>query len=69
MICTHLPLQVLDEYFNRAGDTLRAAFLQIRGFEMLSNQLKQYRVSVELMNALFSMLLAQQVNLAELSDR
>lgn len=54
---------VLDEYFKRGDESLRSAFLQIRGFDLLSNQLKQFGISVELMNALFSMLLLQQVNL------
>ena len=58
-------LQVLDEYFKRGDESLRSAFLQIRGFDLLSNQLKQFNISVELMNALFSMLLVQQVNLAD----
>lgn len=56
---------VLDEYFKRGGEAYRSAFLQIKGFDLLSNQLKQFNVSVELMNALFSMLLQQQISLTD----
>ena len=56
-------LQVLDEYFKRGGEGVRVTFVQVKGFNLLAGQLKQYKVSFELMSALCSMVVGQEVNL------
>ena len=42
--------QVLDEYFKRGGEGVRVTFVQVKGFNLLAGQLKQYKVSFELMS-------------------
>ena len=54
---------MLDEFFRRAGDSSQANFLQVKGFSLLALQLKQFPVSFELMSALFSIVIGQEINL------
>ncbi len=54
--------QVLDEYFKRC-EAMRANFVQVKGFNLLANQLKQFSVSPELMSALGSIVMGQDINL------
>lgn len=56
-------VRVLDEFFRRAGDSSQANFLQVKGFSLLALQLKQFPVSFELMSALFSIVIGQEINL------
>lgn len=55
--------QVLDEYFKRGGEGVRVTFVQVKGFNLLAGQLKQYKVSFELMSALCSIVVGQDINL------
>lgn len=59
-----LSSQLLDEYFRRAGEMVKASFVQSRGFDLLANQLKRHSVSVELLSALFSIALGGTVSLS-----
>ena len=61
--CDVVIVQVLDEYFKRGGDGVKANFLQVKGFNLLGGQLKQYCVSCELMSALCSIVVGQDINL------
>lgn len=56
-------VQVLDQYFKRASDVIKTNFVQSKGFSLLAAQLKQFNVSVQLISALVSMALGQEVNL------
>ena len=56
-------IQVLDQYFKRASDAIKTNFVQSKGFSLLAAQLKQFKVSVQLISALVSMALGQEVNL------
>ena len=58
--CCH----VLDQYFKRASEATKSKFIQERGFNLLAAQLKQYKVSVQLISALVSLALGQEVNLS-----
>jgi hypothetical protein len=58
-------IRVLDQYFKRASDSMKANFVQLKGFNLLANQLKQYKVSVQLISALCSLALGQEVNLSK----
>ena len=42
---------------------MRSNFVQVKGFNLLANQLRQFRVSFELMNALGSIVVGQDINL------
>lgn len=53
---------MLDEYFKR-GEAMRSNFVQVKGFNLLANQLKQFNVSYELMSALGSIVMGQDINL------
>ena len=55
--------QVLGEFFRRAGESSQANFLQVKGFNLLGNQLKQHTLSFELVSALFSIVFGQEINL------
>ena len=55
--------QVLHEYFKRGGPGIQANFVQVKGFHMLASQLKQFKVSYELMSALCSIVIGQEINL------
>ena len=59
---TNICFQVLDEYFKRS-DAMRTNFVQVKGFNLLVNQLKQYAVSFELLSALGSIVVGQEINL------
>ena len=68
--CVHMYLihvycsqQVLDQYFRRASDAIKSNFVQLKGFSLLAGQLKQFKVSVQLMCALCSLALGQEINL------
>jgi hypothetical protein len=61
-------VRVLHEFFRRAGESSQANFLQVKGFNLLGIQLKQYSVSFELMSALFSIVLGQEMNLSDQSS-
>ena len=58
-------LKVLDQYFRRASDGMKSNFVQMKGFNLLASQLKQYKVSVQLISALCSLALGQEVNLSK----
>ena len=60
---TYVMLQVLDQYFKRASDAIKSNFVHDKGFNLLAAQLKQFKVSVQLLSALVSMALGQEVNL------
>ena len=59
----HVPTQVLDAYFKRGGDGAKTNFVQVKGFYLLGSQLKRYKVSPELMSALYSIVIGQDINL------
>ena len=59
----HSFVQLLDEFFRRAGENAQTNFLQVKGFNLLALQLKQHTISYELMSALFSIVLGQEINL------
>ena len=65
--CTFMSIhiQVLDQYFKRASDSIRTNFVLTKGFNLLAAQLKQFKVSVQLISALVSMALGQEVNLSK----
>ena len=64
LLCNVHP-QVLDQYFRRASDAIKSNFVQLKGFSLLAGQLKQFKVSVQLMSALCSLALRQEVNLSK----
>ncbi len=55
-------MQVLDAYFKR-GEAMRSNFVQVKGFNLLANQLKQFNVSPKLMSALGSIVIGQDISL------
>uniref|UniRef100_A0A1X7VEE8 Uncharacterized protein n=2 Tax=Amphimedon queenslandica TaxID=400682 RepID=A0A1X7VEE8_AMPQE len=61
-------VRVLGEFFRRAGDSSQANFLQVKGFNLLGNQLKQHTLSFELVSALFSIVFGQEINLFDQSS-
>ena len=58
-------LKVLDQYFRRASDGMKSNFVQMKGFNLLASQLKYYKVSAQLISALCSLALGQEVNLSK----
>ena len=56
-------MKVLDEYFKRGGDGARTNFVQVKGFNLLASQLKQFSVSFELMSALCSVVIGENIKL------
>ena len=65
LVYTTCLLQVLDQYFRRANEGMKSRFVQLKGFNLLASQLKQFKVSVQLISALCSLALAQEVNLSK----
>ena len=63
--CLSIVAQVLDPYFRRASDGMKANFVQLKGFNLLANQLKQYKVSVQLISPLCSLALGQKVKFSK----
>ena len=54
---------MLDAYFKRGGDGAKSNFVQVKGFYLLGSQLKRFKVSSELMSALCSIVIGQDINL------
>ena len=59
----HIHTQVLDEYLKRGGDAVRTNFIQVKGFHLLANQLKMFKVSFELMSALCGIIIGKDISL------
>ena len=55
----------MDDYFKRGGEDVQSIFVQVKGFNLLGSQLRQFRVSTELMSALCSVVVGMEINLGK----